>query len=392
MRILFITDKFIPERGGSQIIFGNLYSHLRGHEVTVVTRECPGAEQSDAEYPGRVFRVPYSQVPKLRSPLLWMSLRRRASQLLQSERFDQVHLGQPVEVAPWGVPLARKAGLPAVIHTFAEDVTSFLGHPVYLRMMTSALRQATHVTTISLHTREYLLKLGVPDDRISLLYPGVDLDRWHPTGREVEIRQRFGLGGKRVILTVARLIPRKGQDTVLKALPETLARVPDAVYLLVGGGPEEARLRALAQSLGVAEHVRWAGSIPNHETVDYYHAADVFAMPNRRMPNGDIEGFGLVFLEANVCGLPVIGGRSGGAVDAIDHGETGYLVDPESTADVAGRIITLLEDPELAARMGAAGRQRVIERFTWDRSAEVLAGAMERASAAATARLPRGSR
>lgn len=380
MRILFITDKFIPERGGSQIIFGNLYSRLRDHEVTVVTREWPGSEPVDHGYPGRVIRVPYSNIPKLRSPLLWHTLRRRAHQLLQTERFDQVHIGQPVETAPWAVPLAREFGLPSLIHTFAEDVTSFLGHPVYRRLMTTALQRAAHVTTISLHTQEHLQRLGVPLERITLLYPGVDFDKWRSTGRELDIRRRFQIEGKRVILTLARLIPRKGQDTVLRALPTVLQKVPEAVYLIVGGGPDEPRLRALAQSLGIADHVRWAGSIPNAEAVDYYYASEVFAMPNRRMPNGDIEGFGLVFLEANACGKPVIGGRSGGAVDAVEDGQTGYLVDPESPNDVAARLITLLESREQASEMGAAGRERVAARFTWDRSAGVLAAALERAS------------
>lgn len=380
MRILLISDKFIPERGGSQIILGKLYEHLTEHEVTVVTREWPEAEAADRAYPQRVVRVPFSNIPKLRSPLLWLNLRNTARRLIQTERFDQVHLGQVVETAPWGVRLARDFGLPSVVHTFAEDITSFLTHPVYLPMMRSALHGAAHVTTISCYTQEHLLRLGVAPERISLLYPGVTYDHWRSTGREQALRERFQLEGKRVILTLARLIPRKGQDTVLQCFPQVLKEVPNAVFLCVGGGPEEARLKALAQTLGVSEHVRWVGSIPNHEAVDYYHAADVFAMPNRQMPNGDIEGFGLVFLEANACAKPVIAGRSGGAVDAVDHERTGFLVDPESPADVAARLIELLRSPELSARLGEAGRKRVLERFSWQHSSQVLNAAIDAAA------------
>lgn len=372
MRILFITDKFVPERGGSQIIFGNAYAHLPEHEVTVLTREWPGDRESDAAYPHRVIRVPYSNVPRLRSPILWHTLARASRSLCARERYDQIHCGQTVETAPAATALARKLGIPCIVHTFAEDVTTFLKHPFYGPRLRQGVRDATLVTSISRYTVDHLRDLGVPAERIELLYPGVTPENFLPTGREAAIRERFDLLGKRVLLTVSRLIPRKGQDVVLQALPRVLASVPNAVYLIVGGGPEEARLRSLAQELGVEAHVRWAGSIPNSETVDYYHASDLFVMPNRRMPNGDIEGFGLVFLEANACGKPVIGGRSGGTVDAIDHGESGYLVEPTSVDEVANRLIELLRDPERARSLGEAGRQRVLRAFTWKHCGESL--------------------
>ncbi len=375
MRILFITDKFPPERGGSQIIFGKEYAHLPDHEVTVLTRDWPGAAECDRDYPHRVIRVPYSTIPKLRSPLLWMALAREARRLCAREQFDQIHCGQTVETAPAGMRLARQLGVPGLVHTFAEDVTSWLKHPVYTPMMRQALQQASVVTSISRFTIDYLRELGVPEERIVLLYPGVNPEDWRSTGGEASVREEYGLAGKRVILTVSRLIPRKGQDTVIRALPAVLRRVPDAVYLVVGGGPEEARLRALASELGVADHIRWVGSIPNSRTVDFYHASDLFVMPNRRMPNGDIEGFGLVFLEANACGKPVIGGRSGGAVDAIEEGVSGFLVDPMSSDEIANRLISLLTDQDLAARLGQGGRKRVESEFTWRHTGAALYGA-----------------
>lgn len=379
MRILFVTDKFAPERGGSQIIFAHTYAHLKEHEVTVLTREWEGAGEHDRSYPHRVIRVPYSSVPRLRSPLLWTTLARAARSLATRERFDQIHLGQTVETAPFGTWLANRLRVPSVVHTFAEDVTTYLRHSVYGRMMRFGLANAGMVTSISQFTVGHLQQLGVPGERIRLLYPGVTPAQWRPTGREKAIRERFGLEGSRVILTVSRLIPRKGQDVVLQALPRILAQEPRALYLIVGGGPEEARLRALADQLGVADRVRWAGSIPNSETVDYYHAADVFVMPNRQMPNGDIEGFGLVFLEANACGKPVVGGRSGGTVDAIEDGISGYLVDPTNPEEVAERTLRLLKQPEHAVRLGEQGRQRVLSQFLWEHSGATLADVIARA-------------
>ncbi len=382
MKILLITDKFVPERGGSQIIFGQTYRNLPGHEVTVLTRAWPGAEAADAAYPHRIVRVPYSRVPRLRSPLLWARLARSARDLCRAEGFDQIHCGQTVETGPAGTLLAQRLARPSLVHTFAEDVTTWMRHPLYTPMMRGALRRATLVTSICRYTLDYLAQLGVQRNRVRLQYPGVNPDEWRPTGGQAEIRRRFGLEGKRVLVTVSRLIPRKGQDVVLQSLPQVLSAAPDAVYLIVGGGPEEARLRRLAEDLGVSKHVRWAGSIPHAAAVDYYHAADLFVMPNRRMPNGDIEGFGLVFLEANACGLPVIGGRSGGAVDAIAHGESGYLVEPTVVDDVATRLIELLRNREQAREMGRQGEARVRREFTWEHSGAALAATIEAAAAA----------
>jgi len=391
VRILFITDKFAPERGGSQIIFGQVYANLPEHQVTVVTRAWPGDAEYDAGYPHRVIRVPYAPIPKLRSPLLWKDLARQAHRLLASEPFDQVHCGQTVETAPAGAWLARRFDLPLLVHTFAEDVTTYIHHPFYGPIMRRGLTAAAVVTSISQFTVEHLCRLGIQKDRVVLLYPGVTVGDWDRRPGADRLRERLELKDRKVILTISRLIPRKGQDTMLRALPAVLQRVPEAVYVIVGGGPEEARLRGLAKELGVERAVRFVGSIPNSDTSDYYHVSDVFAMPNREMPNGDIEGFGLVFLEAGICGKPVIGGRSGGAVDAIAHGESGYLVDPLDQRDLANRLVQLLANPAHAAELGAGGRRRVLETFTWDNSGRTLHKASSLASALYRPPAPRGS-
>lgn len=375
MRILFVTDKFIPERGGSSVLFGNLYRRIPD-EVTVLTRAWPGDAECDRGYPQRVVRVPYSTIPKLRSPLLWYTLAARSRRLVRETAYDQIHCGQSIETAPAGTRLARRLGIPSVLHTFAEDVTSYIDHPYYGRLMRRSLRDATVITTISHYTEEQLQKLGVQPERIVLMYPGTDPERLRPDGREAEIRARLGLERKRVLMTVSRLIPRKGQDTVMRAMPAILRSYPDCVYLVVGTGGEEKRLRALAAELGLGDRVRFAGSVPDTDLPGLYRACDVFIMANRRLANGDIEGFGLVFLEANLCGRPVIGGRSGGTVDAIVEGETGFLVDPESPEEIADRVLRLFGSPELAARMGETGRRRVLSDFTWEKSAAVLREAM----------------
>ena len=157
--------------------------------------------------------------------------------------------------------------------------------------------------------------------------------------------------GKRVLLTVGRVVPRKGMDTIIRALPSLIETFPDLHYLLVGRGEYRATLEALAAELGVSDHVTFVGSVADGELVEHYRLCDLFVMPNRELPNHDTEGFGLVFLEANACGKPVIGGRAGGVVEAVRDGENGLLVNGDDVADVSRAIASVLGDEALADRL-----------------------------------------
>ncbi len=185
------------------------------------------------------------------------------------------------------------------------------------------------------------------------LPPGVDEKTFHPGSGGDAVRARLGLSDRPVVVCVSRLVPRKGQDTLIRALPGILRRVPDAVLLIVGGGPYEKDLRRLAAETGVAGSVRFTGAVPWAELPAHYGAGDVFAMPCRTRRGGlDVEGLGIVYLEASATGLPVVAGDSGGAPDAVLDGETGWVVRGESPEETADRVATLLLDPELRARMG----------------------------------------
>jgi phosphatidylinositol alpha-1,6-mannosyltransferase len=189
----------------------------------------------------------------------------------------------------------------------------------------------------------------------------------------------LGLLGRPVVVCVSRLVPRKGQDTLIAALPAIRRAVPAACLLIVGGGPYLPRLRERARAHGVAEHVRFTGPVPDAQLAGYYGAGDVFAMPCRTRRRGlDVEGLGMVLLEASACGLPVVAGDSGGAPDAVLDGVTGTVVDGRSTAAVAESVVEFLTDAALAAKYGQAGREWVVAEWGWDAQAarlgELLAG------------------
>jgi phosphatidylinositol alpha-1,6-mannosyltransferase len=211
------------------------------------------------------------------------------------------------------------------------------------------------------------------------LAPGVDTSEFHPGTGGPAIRERWGLGTRPVVVCVSRLVPRKGQDTLIRAWPLVLARTPDATLLLVGDGPYRDRLQRLARHLGVDASVVFAGSPSREALPAYYDAGDVFAMPCRTRRLGlDVEGLGMVFLEASATGLPVVGGDSGNSADAIRDGETGYVVPGGSVADLADRLTRLLTDPAAAKAMGEKGMAWVNQEWRWDmiahRFTEILAG------------------
>jgi phosphatidylinositol alpha-1,6-mannosyltransferase len=212
------------------------------------------------------------------------------------------------------------------------------------------------VVAVSEFTRQALIEtMGVAPERIELIVNGVDAERFRPGPKPPALLARYGLEGKRVLLTVGRLVERKGIDTTLRALPAILERVPDACYLIVGTGEYLPRLEALVAELGLGEQVIFAGRVPRDELVAHYQLCDLFVMPNRELANHDTEGFGLVFLEANACGKAVVSGMAGGVVEAVRHGETGLNVDGTDVDAVATAITGLLLDDDRRQAMAQRG-------------------------------------
>jgi phosphatidylinositol alpha-1,6-mannosyltransferase len=236
------------------------------------------------------------------------------------------------------------------------------------------------VTYLTGYQRE---RLGRVLDRVTTLerlVPGVDAEVYHPGVDGTGIRARYGLSDRPAVVCVSRLVPRKGQDALIRALPAIRRRVPDAALLVVSGGPYRKTLQRLAREAGVADHVVFTGSVRWEELPAHYAAGDVFAMPCRTRGGGlDVEGLGIVYLEASATGLPVVAGDSGGAPDAVRDGETGYVVSGRDLDQIADRVATLLADPDLARRLGTAGRAWVEAEWGWqtqaDRMRALLTGA-----------------
>ncbi|MCB9138668.1 MAG: glycosyltransferase family 4 protein [Caldilineaceae bacterium] len=378
MNILIMARDYKPLTGGIAEYTHRLTLelHRSGDRVRVLSQTRPDAEEFDAAVPFPVVRANFSRYGE------WgpIALIPRENALMRA------YLQSPPDVVICN-SLGREAQacrrfcrfhfIPFVLFTYGREITR-LQHfiqaherPRYTHVMGYILRHADAVVTISRYTRDCLLELHVDPGRIALVPPGIDPDdRTPPAGLT-----RFALPADPaapVLLTVARLVERKGVDTVLAALPDIVRHAPDLVYVIAGEGPAAEELAAQAQVLGIERHVLFTGRVSEGEKSALLDRANIFIMPNRRLADGDVEGFGIVFLEAGLHGKPVIGGASGGAVDAIDHGVTGLLVQPDAPDALRDAVITLLDAPDLAARMGAAGARRAREEFAWNRSGALL--------------------
>jgi len=233
------------------------------------------------------------------------------------------------------------------------------------------LRNSDRIICVSRFTRDTLIKKhSIPPSKLKILHPCVDTDKFKPGRKNPELVKKYNLKGKRVILSVGRLSAQeqyKGHDTVILSLKEIIKDVPEAVYLIVGDGDDRMRLENMAEELGLKEHVIFAGFVPENLLVDYYNLCDVFVMPSKfGVKDGRYmgEGFGIVYIEAQSCGKPVIAGRYGGSSDAVLHGETGYLVHPENSNEIAERIIRILKNRRLSERMGRKAREWVVANFS----------------------------
>ncbi|MCV7150716.1 glycosyltransferase family 4 protein [Mycolicibacterium pyrenivorans] len=373
-RVLLVTNDFPPRRGGIQSYLEALVTHLVGsgdHTITVYAPKWKGAPDYDKAAAAAGYDV-VRHPGTLMVPEPTVALRMR--RLISHRDVDTVWFGAAAPLALLS-PLARSAGADRVI-------ASTHGHEVgwsMLPLARTALRRIGDdtdvVTYISSYTRGRFASAFGPRAALELVPPGVDTDRFVPDEvARAELRARYRLGGRPVVVCVSRLVPRKGQDMLIRALPAIRQRVPGAALVIVGGGPYRTSLHRLAHSFGVAEHVVFTEGVPGDELPAHHAMADVFAMPCRTRGAGlDVEGLGIVYLEASACGVPVVAGRSGGAPETVLHGETGLVVDGWDVGAVAAAVGDLLADPRRAAAMGEAGRRWVVDNWQWQRQAERLA-------------------
>ena len=351
---LFITADY-PPTGGGQSTYFELITRSYPGTKTVLTRLLPGTARTETVMQGvdvRRVRAGGWAMPLVffLHVLCWRKRR--------YIRF--IHCGQ-LRAGGWACCLLNLLfGIPYGIHVYGGERAKFADHRFWRLVLRPVLIRAACLFANSSWTRNLWIEYGIPAEKIKVINPPVDLNRFHPLTDRARLRNQLDLDNRKVLLSVCRLDPHKGTDRLIEAVALLATEIPDILLIVGGGGRMRGRLEALVQQHALGGHVRFVGRIPDDELINWYNAADLFVMPSREqsgMESG-AEGFGIVYLEANACGLPVIAGRSGGTADAVDDGVSGLRVVPESPAVIADAIKRILTSPAFGKQLGRQGMER----------------------------------
>jgi len=373
LKILLFTGSFPPPMAGGSVEYVyNIISHLPPKSVVVHTgnEDILQAAIVDKGIRQRIIRSSFissviaggprhrlDKLIALRQYLLWPII---GLWIIIRERPQVVHLGE-VNFAGIAAITARTLfGIPYMVYTYAEEITTLRSRWLHRWWLCLILRRADALVTVSDYTRSLLMECGVPEDRIYKVLPAVSSQKCDlATPEQIsKIRAKYHLENRQVLLTVGRLVERKGHATVIEALQRIRKTHPDVCYVIVGVGPQEKSLRMRSGEAGLDAHVIFTGLVDDSELACLYEICDVFVMPHREIRDtAETEGCPTVFLEASAHGKPVVGGNAGGVTDAILDGRTGFIIDGTKAAVIADVVIQLLGNPLLACQVGAAGRE-----------------------------------
>lgn len=360
MKMLLVTNDFPPRAGGIEQYMLTLLRGLMPSEAIVVAPEADGARQFDAAAHFEVVRLPATRGRMWPSP----SLGRYLADLATSRAVDFVAFASMLPLATLGPVIARHSKLPFVIWHHGAELAGVAKLPGLRQSMAALSRRSDLQFVVSEWTLGEARKLLGESSPLRLLRAGVDLEQFNPGVDGSQVRAKYGISDATVIVCVGRLVPRKGQDTLIRVMPELLKVHPKARLLIVGTGPSAKRLARLAELHGVSREVHLTGVVDPGSLPAHYAAGDIYASPIRTRKLGlEAEGLGVVFLEAAAMGLPIVAGRSGGTSEAIKSGVTGVLVDGSSNSEVTGVLDELLRDAALRKEMGNAGRRWMEDDF-----------------------------
>jgi len=365
-KILLVTNDFGPRAGGIETFVIGLLERIKGHEVTVFTSQQGDTSVYDQQWIDK-FGV---RVIRDQSKILLPSWRvtRAAKKIVAAKNINVVVFGAAAPLALMS-PSLRKSGVKKIIAlTHGHEVWWAKIFPFRLAIKRIG-KNVDHLTYLGEFTRQAISKPLTRKSATEMvkIAPGIDTAHFIPQPDAMQKRKELGLQDKKIIISVGRLVHRKGQDNLIQAMPAVLKKIPNAHLLLVGEGPYRKHLEKLVLKSSLEQNVTFAGRIMYDKLPSYLSAADLFAMPSRSRFFGlEVEGLGIVYLEASACGIPVVAGNSGGAPDAVLEGVTGLCVDGTNIEQITAAIVEICSDAERASHMGAAGRNWIVNQWRWD--------------------------
>lgn len=363
--LLISNVYFPPQTGGISSTMGALVSALGPAEVCCLTAARSSSPLREGLLNAKVYRRPSAFATGRLAQAVGFTA--AMAEIMLRERPQVVQLATAYE-GYMGLWLERWLKLPFLVYAHGNEIFDALKSPWPKPRL--SLAKAARVLANSRFTAQLVEKAGARPSKVEIIYAPCDVARFRPVSPDSELRANL-LGSSEqppVILSVGSLRERKGHDMVLRALPRLLKRFANIRYLIVGEGSYRTDLETLVSELGVGRNVVFLGKVPDERLPYIYALSDVFVMPSRERPeSGDVEGFGVAYLEANACAKPVVAGRSGGVPDAVIDGVTGFLVDPLSPEEIATAIERILSSPEIQTKLGNQGKERVQREFTWPR-------------------------
>jgi len=371
MNILLLSYDYPPYEGGLANVSYQVACQLNtlGEKVIVVAQKAKGGREFDKNNKFPTYRL--TNIFLLRELALALFL----PFLVLKHKIGIIYILVWCQGGLAAFFISKLLNIPYVLHahglefvdykkTLFDKIKYSLFRDAYKRAI---FKNARNIIAVSNYTKGIVVKSGGEEGSIKVVYNGVDINRFRPALETGAIISKHNLHGKRVLLTVSRLDEYKGHDIVIELMPQILKKIPNAVYMIIGSGKNRHSLEALVKKLGLQNEVIFIGHADESDLPLYYNACDLFIMLTReRLDMAEFEGYGLVYLEANSCCKPVIGARTGGIPDAIEDGKTGYLVDPDNHREITDKITLLLENKELADKIGEEGRRRITrEGLTW---------------------------
>lgn len=376
MNILFVTANFPPNDGGIAVFNYNICKELstRGCRLVVIITGFQEDEDFDRQQGFRIRRL------KEKERFSSLETIYKILSVTVKEKIDVIFFGHFGSTHWLGGFLVRKIfRIPYAILVHGTELNAYFCHFTRVDKWVSKiiLKNASTIVVNSSTTKNLVESYGYPSNTIHIVHPGADPTHFRTDGQGLNMIEELGLGGKHVLLTASRLVAKKNHENVLKSLHLVLRKVPSLIYLIIGKGEEEERLKNLTMELGLEEYVKFLGYIEPREMPLYYNLCDVFVMPSKTV-DYDYESFGIVYVEANAAGKPVIGGRSGGVGDAVIDGVTGLLVEPENIEEISQAIIRLLTDQEYAKQLGENGRKRIEKELNWNTVGKKIEGILKK--------------
>lgn len=369
-KTLFITNDFPPRPGGIQTFVYEIVARFNPESVVVLTSDWANAKDFDAGLRYKVVRAKTKVLLPTRETL------RLAAQLIAEHKIDQVVFGASAPLGLLAKPL-RKLGIKKIVAFTHGHEVGWAKTPITKSLLRQIAENVDSLTYLTTYTKAGILK-GLPKETESKMYqllPGVDTDLFNPSNKIAgeEIRAKLGFADRPTIVSVSRLMARKGHDQLIRAIPEISKRIPGVALVIVGDGKYRKSLEKLVRRLKLTSDVYFSGKVPYRDLPKWYAVGDVFAMPCRtRLANWDVEGLGIVYLEASATGLPVVAGDSGGAPEAVIPGKTGFVVGGRDTKSLVENLVELLKNENLRHELGQIGRDWVSKDWTWDKAYEEL--------------------